>query len=156
MMKNKRGFELSLNMIIMVILALVFLGVAIAFILNMVPEVPTPPSTCDIYPPNSRSPVCINNQYEISRSQTINMKVAFFNDEDADIAATVQPMITCGKNTDGTNLSFTANSIGKKLPVGEASDYVIVLSVPKDAVRGTYPCNLELSSTQKSFAIVVK
>jgi hypothetical protein len=114
------------------------------------------PSVCDIYPPSSTSPVCVNKEYEISRSQSIKMEVSFYNYEDVDIVASVQPIITCGKNTDGAVLSFTSSSIGKNLPVGEASDYMIILKVPRDAVRGTYSCNLALSNTQKSFALVVK
>jgi hypothetical protein len=155
-MANKRGFELSLNMIIIVILALVFLGLAIAFIVKLIPDVPIVPSQCKISPPTAESPVCINSDYEIARGKGVQLKTSFYNNEDADIPDTEVPSIACGTTTDGAELSLGVTSIGSNLAVGEHREYLIVVKVPKDATRGTYPCNVKLSETQGQFTITVK
>jgi len=156
-MKSKKGFEISLNMIIIVILALVFLGAAIFFITKFMPtEIGPIPSACDMYPPTADSPVCVNNQYEISRGATAKLEVSFYNDEDADIPSTVSPQINCGASTDGKTLALGVSAVGMQIPVGESKDFVIAVKVPKDAARTSYPCVLKLSNTEKQFLIVVE
>jgi len=155
-MSNKRGFQLSLNMIITVILALIFLGVAVAFVRNMVPkEMPIIPSACDIYPPTSEQPVCISKEIELKRGDEIQLRVAFFNDEDAAIPESAIPTVTCSTSVDGDVLDLKTSGTGAALEIGDATDYLVILKVPKDAPKALFPCNIKLSNTQKSFAIVV-
>jgi hypothetical protein len=156
-MKNKRGLQLSMNMIVTVILALIFLGVAISFIYKFMPgPIPTVPNKCDIFPPNAESSVCVNENYEIGRGKTVQLDVSFYNNEDADILATVIPTITCSVNIDGNTLALASSSSGQNLPIGEAKDYLVLAKVPKESIRGKYVCNLQLSHTVKSFIIEVK
>ncbi|MBN2458478.1 hypothetical protein JXB31_05095 [Candidatus Woesearchaeota archaeon] len=144
-------------MIIIVILALVFLGIAITFIFKLIPdEIPTVPNICELYPPTSDSPVCVNEEYELSRGKTIKMNVAFYNDEADDIDDSVLPEIVCNPSIDGNDLELKTSSSGKLLEVSEYEDYLVIVNAPKDAARGTYPCNLRLSNTQESFAIIIK
>jgi len=145
-----------MQMIIIVILALAFLVVGISFIYKLVPPEIDIPTVCDIYPPTAEDPVCVKSSIELKRGQTANLNAAFFNDEDADITAANLPGVTCGNNVDGGALTFQVTSTGKDLPVGEAKDYLIVAKIAKDAARGTYPCTLKLSNTDKSFSITVK
>jgi len=152
---HKRGIQLSLNMIIIVILALVFLGTAIWLMQKWIPTVPDTPDVCEIYPPTSASPVCAPNEIELSRGKDKQVPTAFYNDEDGDIAETILPTITCSPSTSGDTITPTAVSPGKLLTVGESADYLLIVKVPKDAPRGTYSCNLRLSQTQESVAIVV-
>jgi hypothetical protein len=153
-MASKKGFELSLNMIITVILALVFLGAAIFFIQKyMNPVLPPIPSACEIYPPTSDDPVCVNTEYTLERGKTTPIEVAFYNDEDADIPSSMSPTITCGPNSEGKPLGIVVSSVGMTLPISESKDYIVSVKVPKDAARGTYICVLKLSSTERQFSI---
>jgi len=154
-MANKRGIQLSLQTIIYIILALVFLGVGISFIQKISPPEIDIPTTCDIYPPTSESPVCVADELELKRGQTAKLSVAFYNDEDADIDVATLPTITCGTNTDGQELGFSMSTNGVNLPIGESEDYLLIITIPKDAARGMYPCSVSLSSTKESIAIVI-
>ena len=152
---DKRGMELPLNMIIIVILALIFLGAALFILRDWLPsEPPHIPSMCEVYPPDAQNPVCANDRYEFSRGETKQLSVAFYNDGDSDLGASDIPDISCGMY-EGNSPELTVSSVGKSLPVGSHSDYLVIIKIPKDAPRGTYPCILSLGSAQKSFALVV-
>lgn len=153
---NKRAFELSLNMIVMVILALAFLGVGLWIIRIMIPDVPVTPDPCDIYPPTRQYPVCVQDEISLGRGDTKTVTVAFYNDEDADILETVLPTLTCSPSPDGNTLDFQTSSTGKFLEIAETEDYQLIITIPKDAARGSYPCNLRLSSTQESVTLVIE
>ena len=81
-MMNKRGLQLSLNMIIIAILALVFLGIAITLVYKWMPDIPDYPGKCDLYPPKADQPVCVPAMVTLARGDEVNLKVAFFNNED--------------------------------------------------------------------------
>jgi len=152
----KKGIQLSLNMIIYVILGLVFLSIAIYLIRAWIPQVPDTPSPCDIYPPTIDSPVCAPNEIELARGEEKNIDLAFYNDEDADIPATVAPSIVCSADVDGNVLNLQTAGAGMNLPIGETADYLLVVKVPRDATRGTFPCTLTLSNTVETLAVTVK
>jgi hypothetical protein len=155
-MEDKSAMQLSLNMIVYVILALVFLGIAIGLIRAWVPKTIPIPDTCDYYPPTAQSPVCALKDVPITRGKIVKYTASFYNDEDADIADTVQPTITCNPDVDGNTLDLSIASTGADLPVGETEDYLLTIKAPKDAVRSTYPCILKLSSTQESISITIQ
>jgi len=152
---KKRGFQLSLQMIIIVILALAFLVVGLGFIQKLKPPEIEVPHTCDIYPPTANNPVCIDSNIELKRGQTANVETAFFNDEDADIDASLLPEISCSANVDGNVLDLSTTATGNSLPVGSYEDYLVIIKIPKNAPRGSYPCTIKLSSMQESFALIV-
>jgi hypothetical protein len=155
---QKKGMELSLNMIIIVVLALVFLGIAVTLMYKWLGgvEIPRVPSACEIYPPTSANPVCVNKAYEFSRGETVELEVSFYNNEDAAWDDTLNPTITCKNSPDGDTLALSVTSTGSAVEVGSAEDYLLVSKVPKDAARGTYPCTLKISNTQESFSITIK
>ena len=146
-----------MNMIIVVILALVFLGIASALIYKWFDNVDiTFPKTCDIYPPTADNPVCVLNSYDIPRGKTAQLETAFYNNENADIPAATLPQVTCGADVNGETLDFTTSTQGQDISVGEAKDYILLVKVPKDAPRSTFPCTLRLSETSESFTIIVR
>jgi len=148
-MHSKKGFELSLNMIIMVVLALVFMGIAIAFIKAAMPKPINSPDVCDFYPPTEDSPVCVQEDLDLSRGKEYKLTVSFFNKEDDDITSASAPSIGCDE------LELAISSLGQSLPMGETADYMMNIKVPKDAEKGTYICTLSLSITQKQISIAV-
>jgi len=154
-MRKKKGMQLSLNMIIYVILALVFLGIAISLIWSWMPDDITPPDMCEIYPPTAENKICAPGEIDLKRNKETSLRVAFYNDEDNDIPASVLPTINCNPDIDGNVLSLSLTSTGVSLPVGESSDYQLIMKVPKDATRSTYPCTIRLSATQESMAITI-
>lgn len=156
-MKNKKGIQLSLNMIIVIIISLAFLGVALSLIMNWFADIekPTIPSECEIYPPSADSPVCVKEEVDIKRGDTVNLQVAFYNDEAEAIDSSQKPKIECQSNVDGEEPDIKTTASGQELPVSDYTDYTLIVKVPTDASRGTFPCTLSLSNTQESFAINV-
>jgi hypothetical protein len=155
-MRNKRGFELSLNMIITVVLALAFLGIALKIMYDMLNFPPIVfPTGCKISPPDASDPICVMEDYSIPRGSIAKLNVEIYNNEDNDIPASVLPTISCSKGVDGSVLDIKPTTSGQDLSVGEIGKYLIIFAVPKKAARTVYPCTMALSNTQKSFSITI-
>jgi hypothetical protein len=152
---NKKGFELAVNMLVIIILAIMVLGVGLFFILKLGNIQIEIPQKCDIYPPTTTSPVCIVNEMAVKRASQVSTKVSVYNDENQDIEATVKPQIVCSQNVDGQTLNVQLASAGMKIPIGESGEYNLVIKIPKDAPKSTFPCTFSVSNTQKQFSIIV-
>ena len=152
---NKKGFELAVNMLVIIILAIMLLGVGLFFILKIGNVQFEIPQKCDIYPPTETSPVCIVNEMAVKRATQVSTKVSVYNDENQDIEATVKPQIVCSQNIDGQSLNIQLASAGMKIPIGESGEYSLVIKIPKDAPKSTFPCTFSVSNTQKQFSIIV-
>ncbi len=155
-MDSKKGLQLSLNMIVVVIISLVFLGLAMSLLFGWFDfEMPTIPSQCDMYPPTAGDPVCIMSNIELSRGDEVALQVAFYNDEDEAIDSSQIPEIECNQNIDGENLGFGTTSQGHELGIAEYRDYEVILRIDETSPRGTFPCRITLSETSDSFSIKV-
>jgi hypothetical protein len=153
---NKKGFELSANMLVIIILAIAILGFGIFFIQKLFNIDIEIPQKCDISPPTAASPVCIVNEMKVKRASEVSTKISVYNDESQEIAATIKPQIECSQNVDGQTLNLKLASAGIKIPVGEVGEYSVVIQIPKDAPKSTFPCTFSVSNTQKQFSIVVE
>ena len=153
---NKKGFELAINSLVIIVLAIALLGVGLMFIFKIgLFQMPEIPQKCDIYPPSAESPVCINSEVNIKRSSQISTTVSVYNNEDKDISASLKPNIECGTNVEGQKLNLKVTSTGLTIPVSESGNYKIIIHIPKDAPRSMFPCTFSISETQKQFSIVV-
>jgi hypothetical protein len=154
---NKKGFELSFNAIIIIILAIVFLGIGIFLINKWFQNIDIIiPSTCNIYPPDQRSPICISEKYELELGKSYSLKTAFYNTGSIDLNPNNNPIIQCSNSLQGDTLNFRTSSIGNNLAIGEAKDYNIALQIEKTSKKGTYPCSISLGEMSKQFTIEVK
>ncbi len=149
---DKKGMELSLNMIIYVILGLVFLGVALGFITGYIPQLldslkgfPQPS-----IPPTSDKPISFIPSYAI-RNRDVKMTVSFLNTEAGDVPATVVPQIRCSDIPD-----VRVKASGLNVPVGEVRDYHILVWVPKTTTPAMYACTMTVSQTEDTFILEVK
>ncbi|MBT4540443.1 hypothetical protein HOC35_02930 [Candidatus Woesearchaeota archaeon] len=154
-MKNKKAFELSINMIIIVILAFAMLGVGMYIINQLRFDIPELPQACDINPPKSDAPICIESEIEIGRGKQVKLPIAFYNDENEDLTGEILPEITCSPNIDGGELELKTTAAGTSIPITEVGQYMIVVKVPKTSDRGTYPCILKISETEQTFTFTV-
>jgi hypothetical protein len=154
-MKNKKAFELSINMIIIVILAFAMLGVGMYIINQLKFDIPPLPQACETNPPTADSPICLENDIEVGRGKQVQLPIAFYNDEDEDMTGDILPEITCSPNIDGEELELKTTAIGTNIPITEVGEYMIVIKTPKSSARGTYPCVLKISETQEAFTFTV-
>jgi|WetSurMetagenome_2_1015567.scaffolds.fasta_scaffold408576_2 hypothetical protein len=156
-MRSKKGFELSLNMIITVVLALAFLGIALFLMRDWFNKIHIPViKDCEFNPPTQDNPICIRSNIEMKRAEIYDVTVAVLNNGDEDIQATELPKVSCAKSLDGQDLSVQVSALGRALAVGDSADYLLVMKVPKNAARDKYSCSLSLGSMSEPFSITVK
>ncbi len=149
-MNKKGGMQLSINMIIVIIIAFVFLGVAIYFIQDMFPEKPDIPTSCDIYPPNADDPICVKSEIDLKRGKSKTIGFSFYNDEDDEVGATAVPTVTCNPSLD---LIVTVNP--QAVPINEHKDFLMNVEVDEDVERQNYQCTLQMSEATKPITIEV-
>jgi len=147
---NKRGMALSINTIIIVIIALVFLGIAITFVIGMFDDLEIPDyPTIDI-PPTADEPIKFNPSV-IERGKDNKMTIAYYNNELAEIDSSVKPSINC----EGIE-TITVTTSGLNIPIGEFKEYSALVNIPSNTPPGQYSCTLTLSESDQTFFMEVK
>jgi len=147
---NKRGMALSINTIIIVIIALVFLGIAITFVIGMFDDLEIPDyPTIDI-PPTADEPIKFNPSV-IERGKDNKMTIAYYNNELAEIDSSVKPSINC----EGIE-TITVTTSGLNIPIGEFKEYSALVSIPNNTPPGQYSCTLTLSESDQTFFMEVE
>jgi len=149
---NKKGMALSINTIIILIIAIVTLGIILGFITGFFPKIfdilkgwPQPqfPATPDN--PISFIPMTVQ------RGQETRMTIDFYNNEQAIVPDTVKPVINCEGIT-----SVNVRASGLNIPVGSSKEYRALVSVPTDTAANDYPCTIKISNTEDTFFMNVK
>jgi len=149
---NKKGVELSINMVIIMILAVLVLLVGIGLItgvmqklIKTVENYPTLEIPPDIDNPISFLPATMN------RAIQNKMSIGFYNNEQADITTKTIPKMVCS----GIN-NITVKALGLNIPVGSSNTYAALVTIPKSAAPGQYSCSIIISKTEKTFFMQVK
>ncbi len=148
---NKKGFELSLNMVVILIIAAITLVLALGFVTGVFPKLI---AIISGYPlleiePTASDPITFVPM-EVSRGKETPMTIGFYNNELEDVPTTVTPEISC-VGIEG--ISVTAS--GLTVPVGESKTYSALVSVPKNTLSQQYSCVIRISSTEKTFFLTV-
>ena len=149
---NKKGITLSINMVVILILAIVTLGIALGFITGFMQDLIDSMKgfpTIEIEP-TSGDPISFIPS-DIQRGKDNKMSIGFYNNEPEDIFNTVIPQITCQGISE-----VIVKASGLNIPVGSWERYSALVSVPKDTSSGLYSCTLTISQTEKTFFMEVK
>ncbi len=149
---NKKGITLSINMVVILILAIVTLGIALGFITGYMQDLI---DSMKGFPtikiePTSGDPISFIPS-DIQRGKSNKMSIGFYNNEQDDVPNTVIPQITCQGISE-----VTVKASGLNIPVGSWERYSALVSVPKDTPSGPYSCTLTISQTEKTFFMEVK
>ncbi len=139
MLWNKKGFQLSLNMIIMVILAFVFLGIAIMLIRNWgeminkkIPEI-IPPNQA-LWSPSEDNPVFFSpSELEIKRGNHNVLTLEIYNYATSGVKCTIG-----FKPGDKDVVKFIYSSANREIPVGEVGKWEIIVKAPKTTAPNVY------------------
>jgi hypothetical protein len=149
---NKKGAELSISTIIILIIAIITLVIIIGFITGFLPDLlkklggyPIPEIL-----PTADNPISFIPS-AVQRGKDTKMTIGLYNNEQADIPDTVVPTITCQGISE-----VTVAAAGLNILVGETNNYRALVSVPKDTLSGQYSCSMKISSTEKTFFLEVK
>jgi hypothetical protein len=144
---NKRGMTISINMIIILIIAIVTLGLILSFIYKMFPkDLPFPELTIE---PTYDNPISFNPA-SIQRGKANKLTVGFYNNELEDITQDIAPVISCVDVE-----SVDVSGAGMNVPVGSIGTYNILLEIPKNTPPGDYSCLFAISTTQETFFMEV-
>lgn len=149
---NKKGFELSVSMIVILVIAIMTLLLALAFITGVWDTITKQFNTWPTLEiePTADDPL-VFAPLSMSRGKKTSMSIGFYNNEAGDIPATVTPEIQC------IGLSgITVEASGLSIPVGQSQTYLALVSVPKTTTSDQYSCVLTLSQTQETFILEVK
>ena len=144
---KKKGMTISINMIIILIIAIVTLMVALSFITGFLPELLNKVKgfpTLEIEPTADEPITFIPATFQ--RGKETKVSIGFYNYETADIDNTITPSITC---LDISEVIVKAS--GLNIPVGEFKKYAALTSIPKDTPSGQYSCTMTISNTEKTF-----
>jgi hypothetical protein len=153
---KKKAFTLSINMLVILILAFAMLAVGLIFINKIrTIEVPEVPQKCEIYPPSSDAPICINRNIDLKKGSEVSIPISFYNDESEDISSEVIPKITCSKSVDDAEIDLKTTAAGSSIATGDVGEYKLIVKVEKTTAAGMYPCTLTISETQKSFTFTI-
>jgi hypothetical protein len=147
---NKKGMELSINSIVILIIAIITLGIILGFIYNWFNRVP--PIDFPKIPSNpDADDTIIFAPQDIARNVETGLSIGFYNNEMVDVASTVKPVIRC---EDIPEIIIKAS--GLNIVVGSTGTYEAVVKIPKNTPPGMYPCVLVISETEKAFTWIVK
>lgn len=149
---NKRGLELSINTIIILIIAIVFLGIVLGFVTGVFGDLTTRLKgfpTLEIEP-TAKEPITFIPSV-IERGKENKMTIGFYNNEQADLSASVLLQIKC----EGIS-AVAIKSSGLSIPVGSWKNYAALISVPADTPSGQHSCTMTISKSEKTFFMEVK
>ena len=149
---NKKGIEISINTIIILIIAVIFLVLALGFITGIFRDLTNQFKgfpTLEIEP-TTKEPITFVPSI-IERGKDNKMSVGFYNNEQGDIPSTVVPKINC----EGIS-AVTVKTSGLNIPVGNWKKYAALVSVPKNTQPGQYSCTMTISQSEKTFFMEVK
>ena len=147
---NKKGFEISINMIVILIIAVVTLFIALGFITGvfqkLIPLIHFP----DVNTATADNPITFNPAV-MQRGIKTGMSISFYNNEMETVPNTVLPTISCA---DMGEIKISAS--GLNVNVGEAKKYEAIVTIPGNTPSGPYSCTLTISSTEKTFVMEVQ
>ena len=149
---DRKGVTLSINMIIILIIALLTLVVAVGFITGFMQDLMDKVEgfpTLEIEP-TADEPITFLPA-TVERGKDNKFTIGFYNNEQSTVDETVKPDISC----QGIS-SVTVNAAGAEVPVGSTYEYATLVSVPSDTPAGQYSCSMTVSETKKSFFIEVE
>ncbi len=154
---NKKAMELSINTIIVIVLALLFLGLAIGLIYNWLGNVNIKiPRQCEVYPPTQDNPICVMDPLELSRNKEATLYFSVYNGGATDLGIEDTPTIICSPSIDGNSIELLTSGSGTELAVGDYKDYTMVIKSSKENNAGSYPCRISVGDISKAIIINLK
>jgi hypothetical protein len=146
-MKKKAAMELSVNTIIILIVAVLVLGLLIAFILSKLRHPPFPDINLPAPEnPSTASPITYTlekNSVDLGKELKFNIKI--LNTDPAASWDNAYPDLDCG-----TSLTIPATNkkyIAKTIEGRQVAEYTYLVTIPKTAAIDTYVCSLTVASS---------
>jgi hypothetical protein len=154
---RKGSMQLSIEAIIILVIAIVLLGLGIAFIKGffgkgsdaLLGKFEPLKEECDV---NSNNPI-IPKEYHVKKGEVTAASICVFNDQDSDVVNgefKVDGCIGPGVTTPSATL-ININSLGQTLPRGKSAGYKTTVTTDSSVqVGATYICNIRVLGTGAS------
>lgn len=151
-MANKKGMEMSINTVVVIVLAVALLVVAIGFITGFIPKLL---DGFDNFPaltvqPTADTPIVYGSS-QFVKARSNQMTIGFYNNEAGDVPDTVVPSVSCADIED-----VTVVAAGQPVSVGKTAEYQILVNLPGEIESGPHPCTITISQTRAQFIMNVK
>jgi hypothetical protein len=150
---NKKGsMELSVNSIVILVIAIVMLGLILGFVRTKFSDVgkginskePDAPSA------SASEPITLSrNEILASPGDSIALKVNIFNPDTGNYS-TVQPILVCS-GTDPTTNKQTNN---KSITAAKQGTYILNFNIPASTVKSNYLCTVKASNDGGTTSII--
>lgn len=147
---DKKGLELSINMIVIVVISVVTLIIILGFITGFFDNLRLPEPPDPLIEPTRNVPITVSKS-TLDRGRDNEVKIGFFNNEDSTVTSEETPSIRCSGIED-----IEINSIGLDIPVGSSNIYATIIKLPSDTPASGYPCVIGISETERSFTFTVR
>lgn len=161
-MSSKKGIEMSLNMIVIVVIAIVFLGIAIALITSWGEKIDDEiPKLFTIgvvpYNPTEANPVLLTPQpLSVDQGEDALLELYVYNYADSDVECTISIIPATQENP----VTISHSTANRPIPVGMVGQWLLSVEVPRNAPTGAilYTSNINCGSftQQEDLAIQVE
>ena len=156
-MRKKGAIEISLGTIVITIIALVFLGLAIAFITGMFrqlgqvlvigpPDIPATPDQPLVLP---------GDTLNMRPGQQLEVSLNFYNIGDTELTPADLPQISCSQSIEGYTPELEIAAAGQTVPIEARALYKFIVKAV-DAKRALYPCTLAIGEVSKQFFLKIE
>ncbi|HYD03078.1 MAG TPA: hypothetical protein VEC16_02155 [Alphaproteobacteria bacterium] len=151
-MSKKGSMELSVNSIVILVIAIVMLGLILGFVRSkfsgldkqLVQDEP------EAQPASPSEPLTISREnILVSPGEDVTLKLQAY--AKTAIAATTVPTITCADLTFGTG---ALKATGKAISEGNSDKYLATLKIPSSAAKGKHLCTISLSGSGSKDVII--
>jgi len=143
---NKRGIGLTLEIIVIAVLALSTLIIMLAMFTNVFSDIAFKLKnfpTLEIEPTNIEPITYAPTLFQ--RGTKNKMSIGFLNLEADDIGESVLPRLQCNGAS-----GLQIEAMGINVPVGSVGRYKVLVKVPKEVKPDRYACKIIISQTEKS------
>lgn len=149
MMNAKGSLELSIQTIVIIVIAFVVLGLGLSLTTNIFKglqdEIPGVFSVLDLdTKPTTDNPITLSEIIEINRKKTKTMKVGFYNRGDGtavNVVLTIKQCLKAGNELVAFDTLPTLTSISTNVPVSEGKGYSVIFS-ENGLPAGQYICEI--------------
>ncbi|MBN2881343.1 hypothetical protein JXM83_04800 [Candidatus Woesearchaeota archaeon] len=158
---KKASLNMSINAIVMLVMAMALLGLGLTFIRGMMGgatgKLGGAIDAADLSePPTAEKPVTMDRTIKIKRGKTVNTKIGFYNTGDAVTDAVPEFDSTAGDACKGSGSggSFTPGIVALPQDVGsgQSAAYEVIIDLSQANPQpgpGTYACKLAIANTEE-------
>lgn len=146
---DRKAATVSIGMIITIIIAVVTLSLVLAFITGFfgdIGEFEVPSLPMD---PNQDTPIVLSTT-NMDRGNENTLGIGFYNTEDSAVSEDDIPQFFC-EGIEEEQLLVTG--IGSETPVGQTSEYAVIVSTQGDVSAGSYACRVTISETSRNLIL---